>query len=317
MPNLVILRKHRLTPDIVELQLGRADGQALPGFAAGAHIDLHLPSGKVRQYSLLNPAAAPMTYRIAVLRDPASRGGSQEVHDHLQEGQILAVGEPRNLFPLHQGPEHALLIAGGIGITPILAMAQGLSAAGRSFELHYACRSRERAAYVDVLARAPLAGCCQLWCDDEAQRLDLGQILVDSPLDSHLYVCGPSGLIDAVLAQARAQVWSEDRLHREFFASTGSSLPIEGDQPFELQLQRSGRCIAVAASQTALEALLAAGVDVPASCEQGICGSCLTGVIDGEPDHRDQFLTSEEQASNRLFTPCCSRARGPRLVLDL
>ena len=314
MQHLVIIRKHNVARDIVELELGREDGQPLAGFEAGAHIDLHLPSGTVRQYSLTNPGAEPLLYRVAVLKDPNSRGGSREVHEVLQEGQCLPVSAARNLFPLHEGPQHSLLLAGGIGITPILAMARQLLQQGRSFSLHYACRSRDRAAFLEELQQGDLAPFCHVWIDDEGQRLELDRVLVDSPVDSHLYVCGPSGFIDAVLAAARAQVWAEDHLHREFF--TAPVVDTAGDNPFELQLN-SGQLIQVAAEQTALEALLAAGVDVPSSCEQGICGACLTNVVDGQPDHRDQYLTSAEQASNRLFTPCCSRSFSARLVIDL
>lgn len=303
--------------DICSLDLVPVDGSALPGFSAGAHIDVHLPGGLVRQYSLCNPPGETQRYRIAVLRDAASRGGSATVHDQLQVGTVLDIGTPRNLFELDPAAPHHLLLAGGIGITPLLAMAEQLAAQGGAFTLHHATRSRERTPFVAQLASAPYADRVHHHFDDgpATQKLDLAATLRSAPADSHLYVCGPTGFMEAVLAEGRAQGWDEARLHREYFAAapTGTA----GDGGFELELASSGRVIPVAADQTALAALLAAGLDIPMSCEQGVCGTCLTGVKSGVPDHRDQYLTPEERAANNQFLPCCSRASSARLVLDL
>ena len=303
--------------DICSLDLVPVDGSALPGFSAGAHIDVHLPGGLVRQYSLCNPPGETQRYRIAVLRDAASRGGSATVHDQLQVGTVLDIGTPRNLFELDPAAPHHLLLAGGIGITPLLAMAEQLAAQGGAFTLHHATRSRERTPFVAQLATAPYADRVHHHFDDgpATQKLDLAATLRSAPAGSHLYVCGPTGFMEAVLAEGRAQGWDEARLHREYFAAapTGTA----GDGGFELELTSSGRVIPVAADQTALAALLAAGLDIPMSCEQGVCGTCLTGVKSGVPDHRDQYLTPEERAANNQFLPCCSRASSARLVLDL
>ncbi|MDQ7743632.1 PDR/VanB family oxidoreductase [Hydrogenophaga pseudoflava] len=303
--------------DICSLDLVTIDGSALPVFSAGAHIDLHLPGGLVRQYSLCNAPGETQRYRIAVLRDAASRGGSATVHDQLQVGTVLDIGAPRNLFELHPSAPHHLLLAGGIGITPLLAMAEQLAAQGAAFTLHHATRSRERTAFVAQLASAPYADRVHHHFDDgpAMQKMDLAATLRSAPPGSHLYVCGPTGFMEAVLAEGRAQGWDEARLHREYFAAapTGTA----GDGGFELELASSGRVIPVAADQTALAALLAAGLDIPMSCEQGVCGTCLTGVKSGVPDHRDQYLTPEERAANNQFLPCCSRASSARLVLDL
>lgn len=303
--------------DICSLDLVTIDGSTLPVFSAGAHIDLHLPGGLVRQYSLCNAPGETQRYRIAVLRDAASRGGSATVHDQLQVGTVLDIGAPRNLFELHPSAPHHLLLAGGIGITPLLAMAEQLAAQGAAFTLHHATRSRERTAFVAQLASAPYADRVHHHFDDgpAMQKLDLAATLRSAPAGSHLYVCGPTGFMEAVLAEGRAQGWDEARLHREYFAAapTGTA----GDGGFELELASSGRVIPVAADQTALAALLAAGLDIPMSCEQGVCGTCLTGVKSGVPDHRDQYLTPEERAANNQFLPCCSRASSARLVLDL
>ncbi|QBM30083.1 PDR/VanB family oxidoreductase [Hydrogenophaga pseudoflava] len=303
--------------DICSLDLVPVDGSALPAFSAGAHIDVHLPGGLVRQYSLCNTPGETHRYRIAVLRDAGSRGGSATVHDQLQVGTVLDIGTPRNLFELAPSAPHHLLLAGGIGITPLLAMAEQLAAQGGGFTLHHATRSRERTPFVAQLASAPYADRVHHHFDDgpAMQKLDLAATLRSAPAGSHLYVCGPTGFMEAVLAEGRAQGWDEARLHREYFAAapTGTA----GDGGFELELASSGRVIPVAADQTALAALLAAGLDIPMSCEQGVCGTCLTGVKSGVPDHRDQYLTPEERAANNQFLPCCSRASSARLVLDL
>ena len=303
--------------DICSLDLVPVDGSALPAFSAGAHIDVHLPGGLVRQYSLCNTPGETHRYRIAVLRDAGSRGGSATVHDQLQVGTVLDIGAPRNLFELDPSAPHHLLLAGGIGITPLLAMAEQLAAQGGGFTLHHATRSRERTPFVAQLASAPYADRVHHHFDDgpAMQKLDLAATLRSAPAGSHLYVCGPTGFMEAVLAEGRAQGWDEARLHREYFAAapTGTA----GDGGFELELASSCRVITVAADQTALAALLAAGLYIPMSCEQGVCGTCLTGVKSGVPDHRDQYLTPEERAANNQFLPCCSRASSARLVLDL
>ena len=303
--------------DICSLELVPIDGGSLPAFSAGAHIDVHLPGGLVRQYSLCNPPGETHRYRIAVLRDAASRGGSSTVHDQLQIGTGLDIGVPRNLFELDASAPHHLLLAGGIGITPLLAMAEALAAQGRPFSLHHATRSRERTPFVAQLKTSSYADRVYHHFDDgpAMQKLDIAATLSAAPASSHLYVCGPTGFMEAVLAEARAQGWDEARLHREYFAAapTGTA----GDGGFELEIASSGRVIPVAKDQTALAAMLAAGLDIPMSCEQGVCGTCLTGVKSGVPDHRDQYLTPEERAANNQFLPCCSRASGPRLLLDL
>ena len=315
-----VVQKRTEAEGITSFELARADGAPLPPFSAGSHIDVHLPAsagGLVRQYSLCNASHEQHRYRIAVLRDAASRGGSATVHDQLQVGTVLDIGTPRNLFELDPASPHHLLLAGGIGITPLLAMAEQLAAQGGGFTLHHATRSRERTPFVAQLASAPYADRVHHHFDDgpAMQKLDLAATLRSAPAGSHLYVCGPTGFMEAVLAEGRAQGWDDARLHREYFAAapTGTA----GDGGFELELASSGRVIPVAADQTALAALLAAGLDIPMSCEQGVCGTCLTGVKSGVPDHRDQYLTPEERAANNQFLPCCSRASSARLVLDL
>ena len=312
-----VARKVPLAEGICGLELVAADGGPLPAFTAGAHIDVHLPGGLLRQYSLCNAQGETQRYRIAVLRDPATRGGSASVHEHLRPGTELDIGAPRNLFPIDESAPHHLLMAGGIGITPLLAMAEQLSSQGQPFDLHHCTRSRERTPFVEQMAASAFASRVQHHFDDgdAAQKLDIVATLRAAPAGAHLYVCGPQGFMDAVLAAGRAAGWPEERLHREYFAAA----PVDhsNDGSFELEIASSGRVIPVRADQSALAALLAAGFDIPMSCEQGVCGTCLTRIKAGTPEHHDQYLTPEEQAANDQFLPCCSRAKSPRLVLDL
>lgn len=311
-----LARKQAEAHDIFSFELVAVSGDALPAFAAGAHVDVHLGNGIIRQYSLCNPPSETHRYLLGVLRDLASRGGSQAMHA-LQEGQALQISAPRNHFALASQARRHLLLAGGIGVTPILCMAEELSQAGASFEMHYCARSRQRAAFIGHLQVAPFAAAVQLHFDDEPaeQRLDLGAILRQPDNGTHLYVCGPKGFMDAVLATARSQGWAESQLHFEYFAA--EVVKSDDDADFEVQLASSGQVLCVARDQTVAQALAAVGVEVPMSCEQGVCGTCLTRILDGVPEHRDMFLTPQEQAKNDQFTPCCSRAKSRRLVLDL
>lgn len=312
-----VARKRAEAQDICSLDLVAEPGHVLPAFSAGAHIDVHLPNGLVRQYSLCNPPGNPGHYQIGVLRDAASRGGSQAVHDAVNEGSTLHISAPKNHFPLANDAAHHLLLAGGIGITPLLAMAEQLSRDGASFELHHASRSRERTAFVERMAVAPFAHQVHHHFDDgdTAQKLQIATLLQQAAPGTHLYTCGPQGFMDAVLGTARAQGWPEARLHFEFFGA--APVDTSGDGSFELEIASTGQVIVVKADQTALTALQAAGLDIPMSCEQGVCGTCLTGVKAGTPDHRDLYLTPEEKAGNDQFLPCCPRACSTRLVLDL
>ncbi|MGF6641049.1 PDR/VanB family oxidoreductase [Paraburkholderia sp. MM6662-R1] len=290
------------------------DGRDLPPFEAGAHIDVYVPGGPVRQYSLCNASRERHRYQIAVLRAADSRGGSQRMHDAVNEGDAIHIGVPRNHFPLARHDAKPLLLAGGIGVTPILCMAEQLAAMGAAFEMRYCARSKSRAAFVERIAASSWADNVQYHFDDAHGMLDLNALLTDAGADRHLYVCGPQGFMNAVLDTARSLGWSDERLHYEYFAAAQPS----GDgASFDVRLARSDRVVSIAADCTVTQALAAAGVDVPVSCEQGICGTCVTRVLEGEPDHRDLFLSPEEQARNDQFLPCCSRAKSRVLVLDL
>ncbi len=303
--------------DICAFELVAQDGGALPPFAAGAHVDVHLPGGLIRQYSLCNAPYETHRYQIAVLRDPASRGGSQAMHEQVEAGQLLQISVPRNHFGLVDNARHSLLLAGGIGVTPIMSMAERLATIGSDFSMHYSSRTPTRTAFLQRISASAFAPHVQFHFDDGAaqQKLDLAALLADPQAGVHLYVCGPKGYMDAVLATARLQGWAEEQLHYEFFGANVAAR--ETDASFEIQLASSGRIIAVAKEQTVTQALAAAGVHVQTACEQGVCGTCLTRILAGVPEHKDMYLTPEEQAANDQFTPCCSRAKTARLVLDL
>ena len=312
-----VARRETAAEGIVSFELKRADGAALPAFSAGSHIDVELPNGLVRQYSLCNPPSEDGRYEIGVLLEVDGRGGSRSAHEQLVAGALLRIGAPRNHFALAPSARHSVLLAGGIGVTPMLAMAQALTVADASFEMHYCTRSLARTAFAARIAAAPYASRVQCHHDDgpTAQRFDAERVLADPRPEAHLYVCGPKGYMDHVLGTARRLGWAESSIHFEYFAAA----PIDhsADGPFELTLARSGRVIAVAAGETVIAALAAQGIEVPVSCEQGICGTCILPVLEGTPDHRDMVLSAAEHAANNQFTPCCSRAKTPRLVIDL
>ena len=312
-----VARKSREALDIVSFELVSADGGSLPSFSAGSHIDVFLPNGITRQYSLCNDASENHRYLIGVLKDPATRGGSKAMHETVKEGDVLQISAPRNHFQLAHEASGSVLLAGGIGVTPILCMAERLSMAGAPFEMHYCSRSRERMAFHDRISNSGFAGNVQLHFDDGApeQMLDLAALLAAPATGAHLYVCGPKGFMDAVLGTARAAGWPEPQLHYEFFSS--KVVKSANDGSFEVKLASSGKIVRVAKDQTVVAALTAAGVEVAMSCEQGVCGTCLTRVLEGTPDHRDMYLTPEEQSRNDQFTPCCSRSISACLVLDL
>jgi vanillate O-demethylase ferredoxin subunit len=319
----VELRKVRVasrtqeTDEICVIDLVSADGSPLPAFSAGAHIDIVLPSGLTRQYSLCNNPAETSRYTIGVLRERDGRGGSLEVHG-LRTGDVVQISDPRNHFALAHEPSRSLLVAGGIGITPILCMAERLATLGSDFELHYCTRSAASTAFRSRISASAFAGRVKFHFDDQGpeQRLDLPALLSGQDPRTHLYVCGPKGLIDFVLSEARRSGWADSRLHHEFFAGPAAT-DAGASRPFSVKVASSGLCVTVGADQSVVEALAAAGVYVPTSCEQGVCGTCLTRVLQGEPDHRDLYLTEEEKARNDTFLPCCSRAKGDTLVLDL
>lgn len=308
----------RETPEILAFELAHPWGRTLPGYEAGAHIDVHMPGGFSRQYSLArwssDAASNAASYVIGVKREAQSRGGSASMHERVREGDLLAISAPRNTFPLREAATRHLLLAGGIGMTPLLAMAQALAARGADFTLCVFARSEEHLAFAGALHSPPLAPHLRLHLDqgDATQRIDLRALLAERALGTHLYVCGPGGFMKAV--REAAAHWPEDALHAEYFAAPADANTSTG-LPFTLKLAQRGITVPVAADQTAVDALHEVGIDIPVSCQQGLCGTCVVEG-DGEgAEHRDFCLTGTERRTKVAL--CCSRAKGQELVLQL
>lgn len=315
--NVLVTARRAEAEGIATFELSDPDGRPLPAFTAGAHIDVQVPGGLVRQYSLANDPFESHRYLIGVLREPQSRGGSAAMHDAVKVGDRLSISAPKNHFSLKQDANRSLLFAGGIGVTPLIAMAETLHRLGADFEMHYCIRSPARAAFAARIRESDFAPKVQFHFDDgpTAQRLDLRSALGPVRKDTHIYVCGPSGFMDFVLCHARDAGWLSPQIHSEHFAAQAKDT--SGDTAFVVRLASSGRVIEVPADVTVVHALANVGIAVPTSCEQGVCGTCLTRIIEGRPDHRDAYLTDEERARNDQFLPCCSRSKTPLLVLDL
>lgn len=304
-----------VTPLVKQFRLERVDGAALPRFSGGAHIVVDMRhDGRAHRnaYSLMSPPQDDSFYMISVRRDAEGRGGSRYLHDHLSEGMDLQISHPVNLFPLAKRATKHLFVAGGIGITPFLAMMAELGTASVPFALHYAARSRALAAFGSDLA-GRYGSRVHLYHSEDGARMALAPLLSHQPLGTHLYVCGPAGMIEAVLTTARGIGWPEAQLHREQFLA-----PPSGDA-YSVELARSGKTVAVGPLQSMLEAIEAAGVDAPYLCRGGACGQCETRVIhcEGALLHADHFLSEAEKASQAKIMPCVSRFAGQRLVLDL
>jgi len=313
-----VSQRQQVAEGIALFELQALDGGPLPAFTAGAHIDVTLPNGLIRQYSLCNDPARRDHYQLGILLEPEGRGGSRSAHEALVEGSRLRIGHPRNLFPLAPA-RHSILLAGGIGITPMLAMAAQLTREDRSFELHYCGRTASRMAFRDRLAASDHAGRVHLHEDDgpEAQRFDAAAMLPAPDADTHAYVCGPRGFMDHVIATLFDKGWSAQNVHFEHFSAPDASADSATGGEFEVQVGTDGPVIPVPADRSVAEALIGAGIEVPLSCEQGICGTCVLRVLEGTPDHRDMFFTEAEKAANDRFTPCCSRAQSSRLVIAI
>lgn len=307
--------------DIVSVELRPATPDILfPRVEPGAHIDLHLDTGLVRSYSLINPGETDR-YVVAVLKDRASRGGSRYVHENLRVGEIIAISAPRNHFHLHEEARLSVLLAGGIGITPLVAMLKHLSALGRQAHLIYCARSQQDAAFlaeIKELVAGSKKNCItsHFYFDDEqGAPPDITRLLSSFPPNTHFYSCGPGRMLEAY-EKACAQLGYKN-VHMERFAA----IAVPGDRSvategYEVELRRSNKTIHVSPGTTLLDALLAAGCEVESSCREGLCGSCETRVLSGEVEHRDSILTKEERAANKSMMICVSSCRSGTLVLD-
>ncbi len=310
--NAQVIERKSITKDIVSLTLQSSDETPLPVARAGAHVDVHIRDGLVRQYSLTGQMSS--TYEIAIQREPESHGGSVAMHDIYQQGARIKISPPRNNFPLRAGADPSLLFSGGIGLTPILAMAWELHAAKRPFEWHASARSGAHLAYAENLKSLPFADHIHVHLDDAPiHQPDIPSSLEAASQGTHVYICGPKGYMAFVQSSALEAGLDAQHIHVEHF---GAEIDVDGD-PFEVVAQKSGVTLEVGPRETILHALNRAGIAVPTSCENGVCGSCLTPVVSGTPDHRDLVLTDGEKASNNHIAVCCSRSKTKKLVLDL
>lgn len=302
--------------EIISVDLRPAAGTTFPAFAAGSHIDLHLPNGMVRSYSLFNDSTENHRYVVGVLKDRASRGGSRCVHEQLRVGMPLTISAPRNNFPLHEDATHSVLIAGGIGVTPMLCMARRLKALSRSFEFVYLARSRKSAAFV---ADIEALGVPVTWHfdDEKGGPPDLKAILsAHAPSAGlHHYACGPSVMLDVFEAQCAAL--GHGNAHIERFTAVEKAAAADAVSAYTVELRQSGLTFEVTADTTLHKKLIELNANVPFSCGEGICGACETRVLEGVVDHRDSVLTDAEQATNKVMMVCVSGCKSSRLVLDL
>jgi ferredoxin-NADP reductase len=309
-----VIARDQQGQDIVVISLASVNSEPLPAFDAGAHIDLHLGGGIIRQYSLCGSPRERHTYRLGILKTSSSRGGAIAAHA-LAIGDEIEISQPRNLFPLVDSASHSILIGGGIGITPMLAMADVLQYQKKSFELHYCGRSSNRAAFTGELANASWNENVHFHFQDIAphQKIPLASILAAAPIDSHIFVCGPEGFMDWVFAIARESGLSEQQLHKEYFNKETET----SGNTFTVYIENLDIEVQVKEDQTITQALADAGVRVKVSCQQGVCGTCLANVIAGTPDHRDSYLTTDEKAENDQIILCCSRAISSELRIEV
>ena len=300
--------------DVITLDLRPVATKVLPAFTAGAHIELQLRNGMARNYSLANPQHERHRYCVAIQKDATGRGGSRFIHEMQRAGDILRVSPPRNNFALIEAAECSVLIAGGIGITPIWCMVQRLVELGRPWKLFYAVRSRRRAAFLDEILTLDAALNVHLHFDDEREGafINVDAVVQDSAPGSHFYCCGPLPMLAAF--EAATVGLPAETVHVEYFVAKE---PVAASGGFEVILARSGRSVFVPHHSTILDALVAAGIAVEHSCLEGVCGTCETKVLEGIPDHHDMVLSAQERASNRTMMICCSGSKSGRLVLDL
>jgi ferredoxin-NADP reductase len=316
--DLTVTDIHAETALIRAIKLARPHGEPLPSWEAGAHVKIRLPDGGERSYSLINTSldssatTRPHAYRLGVRLEQPSQGGSQFMHK-LDVGDILSVSTPRNNFPLEPTAKPVVLLAGGIGVTPVLSMAATLAASERPYRFIYAGRSRDQLAFLgesEALNRDRLT----IHTDDVSGIFDVRGLMTSLTNSEPLYLCGPKPMIDTASKSAKELGWADGRLRFEIFATV---TPVEGDQPFEVVLNNSGKTFLIPPSKTILAVLLDAGEDPLHDCQRGDCGICQVSVIEGTPDHRDYILSDTEKAAGKVMQICISRSKSPRLVLDL
>ncbi len=315
----VVVKAVRIeTPDIRSFVLVRPDGENLPAFLAGAHVDVEPVPGLMRQYSLAGDPEHLDHYLLGVKKEPVSRGGSSAMHGAIRTGSSLRISPPKNHFTLRPTAGRSILLAGGIGITPLMSMATVLLREGRDFHLHYFTRANNDIAFRSRLADIGLQDHVTFHLGLVPPALNdlLAILLADQGPEDHVYMCGPAPFMDAVRDVGTSVGWHEERIFSEYFSAAPASLDQDGET-FAIRLARDGRELSVPSDRTIIEVLRENGCEIETSCEQGICGTCVTRFLEGEPDHRDLYLSDEEHERDRLFTPCVSRSKSKLLVIDL
>jgi vanillate O-demethylase ferredoxin subunit len=304
--------------DVLSLHLQNLDGGDFPAVDPGAHVDVHLSNGQMRSYSLSNGENDDGIYRLTIARDVRSRGGSVFIHDQLRAGETLEISAPRNNFILDEGAPLSVFFAGGIGITPFIPMLRRLNKLGRPWRLYYSVRTRGRAALLRELLTFEKAGAGEVIVnfDEEpgGKMLDLASLIDALARDTHLYCCGPIGMLDAFRAAAKEAGFEDARVHYEYFSSNVVNAKVGG---FTVALEKSGREFLIQEGKSILDTIIDAGIDAPFSCQEGICGACETRVVSGVPDHRDMVLSDKEKAAGKTMMICCSGSKTDRLVLDM
>lgn len=310
-----VARRKVETDRVISLELVSLTGEPLPPFEAGAHIEVNVGAGVVRHYSICNDPRNQDHYTLGILREMPSRGGSETIHNEFDVGTVVNISAPRNNFRLNESAGHSILFGGGIGITPLIAMAWHLYANGGSFELHYCARGRVNAAFYDQLQQTPFSANVIGHFDegDPEKFCDFSVVLNKPNSDRHVYICGPAGFMEAVAKTAKIQGWMSENIHIEHF---GAQIDMTGAE-FTVRTKKTNLTLQVPPDKSIAQVLIDAGVDVAISCEQGVCGTCLTGVLEGSPDHRDLFMTDAERSNNDQMTICCSRSNSNFLVLDI
>jgi ferredoxin-NADP reductase/nitrite reductase/ring-hydroxylating ferredoxin subunit len=310
---VVVAEKRAVADEVVALTLEPLD-DPLPAPQPGAHIDVHLPNGLVRQYSLTNRSGQGANYVIGVKREPESRGGSSCIHDTVREGDVLAISAPRNNFTLRRDAVETLLIAGGIGLTPLLSMAETLHADGHAFTLHLFARSPDHVAFAERLDSLGPAVVRHLGLSPNETGHTLAEVLADPAEGGQVYICGPGPMLGAARTVAADAGWADGAVHFEYFRNDKE---IDDSAAFVIELARSGLTLDVPSGSTILDVLRSNDIPMPSSCEQGACGTCIVGVIEGEPLHQDVYLNTSEHEAGRRIATCVSRATSDRLILDI
>lgn len=310
-----ITKRSTQADKVVVIELSPSESkQCFPAFEAGAHIDIHVDNELIRQYSLCGKPSDTNVYRIGVLNDPQSRGGSKKIFADFKTGDEITISEPRNHFPVEASAAHTILIGGGIGITPLISMAYELRDKGKPFSIHYCIKSKDQAGFVEELS-AEFKEQTTFHCsaDGQDKKFSAKNDLPTASSDTHIYICGPNSFMESLIDEVKSLGYPSSNVHFEFFQA---DVDTSGSE-IEVYCEDSDITVTVNEDESIATALMRAGVRVSLACEEGVCGTCITDVIEGEPDHRDLFLTDEEKEDNDQIIICCSRSKSARLVLDI